>query len=127
MDVALPANGRCVAEDFGDRANRVFDVGFGLLLCFGRASGVECNGCEHCSSPSAKILRRKILASDLAQIFVHILGSDIAHVPVIIDVLKQILTGQILQPGYDRCDAAISHVDFMLAPAFAPKTKTSMK
>ncbi len=34
MNIALPANSRRVAEHLRDRFNRVFDVGFGLFLCF---------------------------------------------------------------------------------------------
>ena len=34
MDVTLPANRRRVAQNFCDRADRVLDVGFRLLLRF---------------------------------------------------------------------------------------------
>src|SRR2546430_10355597 len=44
-----------------------------------------------------------------------------------VDVLKQVLTGQVLELGNNFRHASVGHIDFMLAPALAAKTKTQFR
>ena len=88
MNIALPANCWRVAENFCHGADCMFDIRFGLFLCFKLARGPQRDRGEDCSRPGAKIFCREIFACDLTQILVYILGSDIADIFLIIEILK---------------------------------------
>ena len=127
MNIALPANGRRVAKDFRDRFDGVFDVGFSLFLCVELAGSPKRDRREDCSCPSSKIFRGKIFACDLTQILVYILGSDVVRVAFVVEILKEVLTGQILQLQDNLRDPAVSYIHFMLAAALAAKTKPQLR
>src|SRR5438477_12721527 len=44
-----------------------------------------------------------------------------------VDVLKQVLTGQVLELGNNIRDAPVGHIDLMLASALTSKTKTHFR
>src|SRR5205085_7891484 len=64
---------------------------------------------------------------NFAKILVHVLRTDVAYFAVFIEILKQILAGQILKFGNNCRDAPVGHVDFVLASALAAKTKTQFR
>ena len=65
MNVAFPANRRCIAEEFRDGANRRLDIRFRLFLRLKRFLPAERYCCQHSSTPGAEILRSKIFTGDL--------------------------------------------------------------
>src|SRR5438876_11477469 len=44
-----------------------------------------------------------------------------------VDVLKQVLAGEVLELGNNVRDAPDGHIDLMLSPALAAKTKTQFR
>src|SRR5260370_5184859 len=49
------------------------------------------------------------------------------HFSVIVDVLKQVLAGQVLEFGNNFGGALVGHINLVLAPALAAKTKTQFR
>ena len=123
MHITLPADRWGIAENLRHRADRVFDVRFGLLLCFKSADNVECNPAQHGSRPGPKVFRGEIFTRNFAQIIVHILRGDVTYFAVFIEILKKILPGQVLQLRNCFRDALIGHPHFVHASALAAKTK----
>src|SRR2546425_9795936 len=127
MNVAFPANRWRVAENLGHGADRGFDVRLSLLSvleCFLRIEG---DRGQNRSRPGPKIFGAEIFAGNFAEVLIDVLRSDVADFAAIIEILKQILAGQILQLGNDFRDAPVGHIDFMLASALAAKTETQFR
>ena len=73
MDVALPADGRGVAQDFRDRGDRRLNFGrrpFHSLKVFQLPQG---DGGEDRARPSAKIFCRDVGVTDLTEILIHVI------------------------------------------------------
>src|SRR5437016_1110268 len=96
MDVALAADGFGVAEYFGDRFDGLDDVLFGLLLCGESADFRKRLGGENGAGPGAEVLGGEIRTGNLAKIIVHVRRADVADVAVGVEVLKKLLSRQVL-------------------------------
>ena len=85
MDVALAADGPGVAQPLGDRVDRLVHVPLRLGLRvepgeFQKGLGGKCR-----SSPSAEVLRRELLSSNLAEVIIHVGGGHVADLSVVVD------------------------------------------
>ena len=59
------------------------------------------------------------LAGDLAQVGVHVVGGDVVRLAVVVDVLEQLLAGQVLAAPDDRRQAPVADPDLVLAAGLA--------
>jgi hypothetical protein len=64
-------------------------------------------GGEHGAGERAKILGRDLAIRDLAQVFVDVAGVDLAARALFVEVLEQLLSGQLLAALHDPRDAAV--------------------
>jgi hypothetical protein len=76
----------------------------------GRFAFVQRQRRHHGAGPGAEVLRRDVAASDLAQVGVDVGGGDAPHLAVLVQVLEQLLPGQLLAGAHDLRDAAIAHL-----------------
>ena len=127
MNVAFSANRRRVAENLGHSADRRIDVRLRLLLCLEFLLRIQGDRAQDCSRPCPEIFGAEIFAGNFAEVLIDVLRSDVAYFPGIIEILKQILAGQILQLGNNSRDAPVGHIDFMFMPALAAKTETQFR
>src|SRR5256885_12064543 len=96
MHIAFAANSRRIAKNLRNGLDRSTDIRLRLFLALELLLRIEPDRGQNRSCPSPKIFGAEILARDLTQIFVHILRSNLANLAIVIDVLKQILAGQVL-------------------------------
>src|SRR5689334_7485593 len=116
MNVALAANGCRVTKPARYRLDGATQVHFRLDLARKRSNGAQAHGRQHASGPGSEILRRYLRPSDLAQILIDIRRVDRAANPRLIDVLEQMLAGQILDGSYHPGNTAVPHTQ---PPSFA--------
>src|SRR5215831_19471458 len=109
MYVALPADCRRIAE----RCGYFFDCAAKIAL---RLSGTvealkftEGHCRQNCPGPGAEILRRNVLASNFFEIVIHVGRCDVLAIALFIDVLEQLLPGQLLTSLDDLRDAPVPH------------------
>ena len=69
--------------------------------------------------PGAEILRRDVLAGDLAQIIVHVGRVDVAPLALLVDVLEQLVARQVAAILDDAGEPAVVDVGFVALAAFA--------
>src|SRR5687767_11682392 len=126
MDVTLAAHRYSVAEALGDRLSRADYVlpGLGLRMEF---TGLTKRGTgEDGSRPRAEILGAEFLSRNLAQIIIHIARVDRSPFAVIIDVLKQLVAGQVANSPHDLCEMGIIDTDCMALSALAAKIEVNL-
>ena len=117
MDVARTADAHGVAElvgddlDGGPEASRRQPVGVRPLYREEGGRG------EQRGRPGPEVLGGDVDLGDAPQVVVHIVRADGTGVPVVVDVLEQELTGQLLASAHDPREAAIAERDAVLTPA----------
>jgi hypothetical protein len=108
MDVRLSAYGGRVVQALGHPLDRLLDAA--LLV----ARGLACADLrerlrgKHGRGPGTKIFGGKVLAGDLAQLLVHVGRREPVRDAFIVDVLEELLAGQLLTALDDARDAAIA-------------------
>jgi len=119
MDVALAADGFGVAEDVGDGFDGLDDISFGLALRTRGFEKTERVGGEGGAGPGAEIFGGEILAGDFAEVVVDFLAGDAVGGAVAVDVLKQLVAGEVLAAADDFGQARVMEIDGVFDAAFA--------
>src|SRR6185369_4011910 len=76
MDIAASANRRSIAEVLRHLLDSAQNGLFSLRLGVEKLEFLQCFGRKFCPGPCPKILRRDLLASDLAQIVIYLRRAD---------------------------------------------------
>ena len=108
VDVAPAADRRRVAEPLGDASRSratTCVLGLGLRRRRGSNPGAPCGG-QDGAGPGAEVLGGEVLAGDLAQVGVDVGRADRLRLAVVVEVLEQLLPGQVLAALDDRAPAA---------------------
>src|SRR4051812_19710378 len=119
MNVGLAADRLRISETrrhAGDRRHHVA-LGFGLRL-EAREPGQRLRG-EHRAGPRAEVLGGEVVAADLAQIPVHVVGADRLALAVVVDVLEQFVAGEIAAGLDDLREARVVELDGVRDAALA--------
>jgi len=127
MDITLPANRWRIYENLRNRLDRGRNVRLRLLFGLELFLRLQRDCGQHCSSQGAKIFGAEIVPGYFPQVFIHVLRCDVANLLVVIHVLKQILSGKVLELGNDLRDAPISHIHFVVLSALAAKTEAKLR
>src|SRR5438309_11274338 len=75
------------------------------------------------AGPGPKILGGEIAAANLPQVIVHIARTDIPRPTVLVYVLKQFLTGEVLAASDDFGQVGISDIHLMPLASFTPEAE----
>ena len=67
-----------------------------------RREGSQCPEGEHGPGPRPDVLRREVATGGLAQVVVDVVGGDVVDRAVVVDVLEELLAGQLLAAADDR-------------------------
>ena len=124
MDVALPANGPRVAEPVRDPVDDLIHGPFRLAFGLRQRPLSEKSGCADGPAPCAEMLGREVSAGRLADIIVDVLRPDRAAVAILVDVLEEILAGQVLCAANDPCDAPVGQLQSPLLARLSHERKT---
>jgi hypothetical protein len=108
MDVALAAHGDCIAELGCHPLDRARHVALGGRLGVEALELAERQRRQHGPRPGAEILGREGLARDLLQIGVHVRRIDLLPLPIVVDVLEEVLAGELLAGAHDARQPAIT-------------------
>ena len=72
--------------------------------------------------PGPEVLGRDVVAArGLAQVLVDVLGADGSGLAVVVDVLEEVLAGQLLAAPDDRREASVDQLALLGAAALAPE------
>jgi hypothetical protein len=123
MDVALPTNRRRVAELVGRLPDRRDDRAPRTRTGRDRTGASKGPIGEDGPCPRPKVLGRNVGPGRLAEVVIDVLRPDIANLAVLIDVLEQLLTGQLLATPHDRGQPAISKADLVDLATFRSESK----
>src|SRR4051794_27150516 len=77
--------------------------------------------------PSAEILGRDVLSADLLEICINVEGGYVPRLPAIVDILKQLLSGELLALTYPPCDAPIPNAQPPYLAALALEVETQFR
>ena len=114
MNVAFAADRRRVAKP----ARYVLDSGAKIAFACAALSKISTRSApsrpERCP-PRSEILRRDVLAGDFLEIGVHVARRDILAISRLVDILEQLLPGQLLARPNDLRDAAILRLSGTIA------------
>jgi hypothetical protein len=123
MHITRAAYGSCIAEALGYRINGLDDVLLGFCLGCARAALSEGASGQDRAGPRAHILGREVLASDLSQVVIDIGRVNRLALAGGIDVLKKLISWQILASFYNCSEATVVETHGVLFPALATKVK----
>lgn len=76
--------------------------------------------------PGAEILRRNLVAGDVAQIGIHILGSDVARHIVLAEIAEELLPRQVLTFLDDAGEAQVFEIDVALDAVLGAKIEDDL-
>lgn len=98
-----------------------------LLLCLGieQFKFLQCQGGKIGGSPGPKILRGNLLSTDLSQVIVEVLGIDSTPVAVLVDVLEQLVAGQVSALFDDASQPPIGDIGFVADAVLPSETLAS--
>src|SRR5947207_8444781 len=126
MDVAAPTDRRCVAEmprDFFDGAH---DRLLALALAVEIAESTQRFRRQLRAGPGAEIFRGDVLAGDLAQICVDLLRTDRVLIALFVEILEQLVAGQVAAPFDDAREAAIVDIALVAISALAAEAEMNV-
>ncbi len=69
--------------------------------------------------PGPEVLRGEILAGDLVEVRVHVLRADRPGDAVVVEVLEEVLSGELLQPRDHPREPPVAKVDLVVLPALS--------
>ncbi len=127
MDIALTANAGCIAQSGGDRFHHTDDRSFGMRR---RSAGIfelERLRGEQRGGPGAKIFRSEVFSGDFVQVFIDVGRTDRLAPAFVVEVLKQVLAGQVLAFPDNVRQARICQIDLMLFSALTAESKANRR
>src|SRR5215831_19076437 len=98
MHIARAADGPCIAQALGYGIDGLDDMLVGFSLGRPGAAFPEGTSGQDRASPRAHVLGREVLASELSQVVIDIGGVNRLALAGGIDVLKKLISWQILAP-----------------------------
>ena len=110
MDIAFATHGARVAEATGDSIDDLVRGEGEFPPGTGRLEGGEPQERLNRASPCAEVLRGERSACGRANVGVHVVRGDVAPLACVVDILEELLAGQILRSLDDPGDAAIRHL-----------------
>jgi hypothetical protein len=126
VHIAFAADGGCIAEPHRNGLDRTPHIHLCLGLIGGRLDGTESHCRQHRPCPGAEILGRDVRAGDVPQIIVDIGRADRSHDLIVVDILKEVLPGEILDRADDAGDAPIPHAQAPSLPALTVEVETQL-
>src|ERR1700680_675074 len=96
MDVALSTNRRSISQTSGHALNGRAQVSLCLRSGIEAFYLPECERRQYRSCPGPKILGRDVMSGDVLQVCVDVVGADILALPILVEVLQELLSGQFL-------------------------------
>src|SRR5687767_12884850 len=96
MNVAFAADRWRVAQTGGNALNGVANVALGAGLAVELLEFLQRHGGQNGAVPRPKILCRDVGATDFSQIGIHVCGGHITRLAAVINILEQLLPGQVL-------------------------------
>src|SRR5207237_4225504 len=112
----LAADARRVAETVRRRRDRADDPTLRVRLRRERARLREGEGREHAARPRAEVLRGEVLPARLPEVRIHVGRSD-ALPPPVVEVLEELVAGEIATALHDTREARIRQLDGDQLPA----------
>src|SRR5205085_11055725 len=104
--------------------NRLDDIALRLRQRIERLEFPERVSSEHRTGPGAKILGSKVLARDLMQVSVDVGGLDRLSLTLVVDVLEELFTRQVLAPFHNPRQPTIVEIYRVFNPTLAAKLET---
>src|SRR5690606_11673864 len=121
--VALAADRLRVAQLPGDRLDRRGYRARRAPARMRRARLAQRLHGEQGAGPGAKVLAGVGLARGVAQVVVDVGRFDGARLALVVDVLEELLAGELLQAAHDRGERPIGNLDAVLYAALAAESK----
>ena len=120
----LRDDGRRVAQPLGHLLDRPHHVALGLRLRVDASNSCSAQRGQHGAGPGAEVLGGEVLAGDLAQVVVDVARADGADLAVLVEVLEQLLPGQVLAARARSAPGARSRqLDVVRLAALAPEAE----
>jgi len=127
MDVALAAHGHGVAETLRDGLNRTGDVALRLGLRLERRERLQRRGGQQRARPRPKILRGEFRSGDVLEILVDVGRVDHLPFAAFVDVLEQLVAGQIAACLDDLCEPPVLEIDGVPDAALAAELESHLR
>src|ERR1051325_4567684 len=122
MEIAAPANRRGVTEVLRHLLDSSQDGFFSLRLGVEKLELPQCFGRELCPGPCSETLGCDLLAGDLAQIVICLGRADGVPIPLVIEVLEQLISGQISAILDNARETPVIDVGLVVLVVFSTKT-----
>ena len=127
VDVALAADGGGVAEALRHRLDGADQVAAGLGAGIGGRELLEGKGRQDRAGPGAEVLRREVVPADLAEVVVDIGRVDRLAVAFVVDVLEELLAGNVAAFLDDPGEAPVLEGDEVLLAALALEAELDLR
>ena len=127
MHVVLPANCARVAQPPRDLIDRGDDIGLRLFCRLELPQIAQCRGGEGRTSPRAKVLGGDLSARYAPQIIVDVARIHRLPTTVTIQILKELLTGELLTALHDVGDAAVGYRHQVRDAALAAELEAELR
>ena len=82
---------------------------------------------EQRARPGPEVLRREVATGDLAQVVIDVVGRDVADDPIVVDVLEELLPGQLLASPDDCRETPVPQADLVHDPGLAPEPEPDLR
>src|ERR1700686_4001745 len=127
MDVTFSTDRGSVAQTSGHALNGRAQVSLYLRSAIEAFHLPESERRQYRSCPGAKILGRDVMSGDFLQVGVDVVGGDVLPLPIPVEVLQELLSGQFLACLDDLRHAAILYFKRPLFPALTGKAKPDLR
>src|SRR4029453_2120414 len=123
MHITRAADGPCIAKALGHRINGLDNVVLSFSLGRTGTALPEGTSGQDRASPCAHVFGCKVLASELSQVVIDIGRVNRLALAGGIDVLKKLISWQLLTSFHNRGEATVVETHCVILPAFATKVK----
>ena len=96
VDVAAAGDRRRVAEPIGGDPDGLDDVAAGRPVVVAGVDRAQRPVRQNRSGPGPEVLGRHVGPGGFAEILVHVVGGDVVRLALVVDVLEELLAGQVL-------------------------------
>src|SRR6267154_1224641 len=127
VNVVLAAHGARVAEALRHGVDRADHVALGFALALRRPQQEKLPRREHRARPGPEVLRRDVPAGDLAKIGVHVVRRDGLALSGGVDVLEQLLPGEVLALLDDSREAPVGDRHGVIDSALAAEAEEQLR
>jgi hypothetical protein len=126
VNVILPTHRACISQALRGVVDGADDVPLGFLLRFRGSELAQVLGAVHGAGPGAEVLRSDVGTAGFSQVVVDVHRLDLLTLAIVVQVLEENLTGQLVAALHDARDVPVGDGHGVLYSALAAELEAQL-